>query len=50
MIDNKHQDLKWVSAYSQVLCINFTTRVDQVDFMCNKFGVSAYSQARLVAK
>ena len=40
---------KWLSAYNRVLCICNNIRVDQVNFLREKFGVLAYSQDRLVA-
>ena len=50
MVNDKLQDRKWLSAYNRVLCINFIIRVDQVIFLREKFGVSAYSQDWLVAE
>ena len=48
MVDNKLQDRKWLSSITEYYA--FTIRVDQVNFLRDKFGVSAYSRDRLVAK
>ena len=44
MVEDKLQDRKWLSAYA------FTIRVDQVNFLRENFGVSAYSQDWLLAE
>ena len=49
MVDDKLQQRKRLLAYYRVLCI-YNIRVDQVNFFHEKFGVSAYSQDRLVAE
>lgn len=50
MVEVKLQDRKWLSAYNRVLCIYKINRVDQVNFLREKFGVSTYSRDRLVAE
>ena len=49
MVDNKRQDLKWLSAYYAEYYA-FSIHVNQVEFLHKKFGVSAYSRCRLVAE
>ena len=47
MVDDKLQDRKWFSVLEHYA---FTIGVDQLNFLHEKFGVSAYSQDRLVAE
>ena len=49
MVDDKLQDRKWLSAY-MFKYYAFTIRVDQVNFLREKFGVSPYRRGRLVAE
>ena len=50
MVDDKLQDRKINGSRLITKYYAFTIRVDQVNFLSEKFGVSAYSRDRLVAE